>query len=105
MENKNLLIIVNPCSGKAKMKPNLLGVVQIFSDAGYRVTVYPTKSSADATLFASGIKDGEYETIVVCGGDGTLNEVITGVMQSKINCKIGYIPAGTLNEWSTGLKI
>lgn len=105
MENKKLLLIVNPCSGKAKMKPNLMKVVQIFSNDGYRVTVYPTKAPADATNFAASLKEGEFDVIVVCGGDGTLNEVITGVMQSGITCKIGYIPAGTLNEWSTGLKI
>ena len=105
MTDNKLLLIVNPCSGKAKMKPNLLKVVQTFSDEGYRVTVYPTKAPADATAYTATLKDGEYDIIVVCGGDGTLNEVITGVMRSKINCKIGYIPAGTLNEWSTGLKI
>ena len=105
MENEKLLLIVNPCSGKAKMKPNLMKVVQIFSNDGYRVTVYPTKAPADATNFAASLKEGEFDIIVVCGGDGTLNEVITGVMQSGITCKIGYIPAGTLNEWSTGLKI
>ncbi len=43
--------------------------------------------------------------IVVCGGDGTLNEVITGLMQSGIDCTLGYIPSGTLNEWSSGLHI
>lgn len=105
MNDNKLLLIVNPCSGKAKMKPNLLKVVQTFSDEGWQVTVYPTKAPTDATLYTSTLKDGEFNLIVVCGGDGTLNEVITGVMQSKINCKIGYIPAGTLNEWSTGLKI
>ena len=99
------LLIVNPCSGKAKMKTELLNVVNILSADGSLVTVYPTKARGDATEFAAGVKENEYEKIVVCGGDGTLNEVITGIMRSGIQCTLGYIPSGTLNEWSSGLQI
>ena len=102
---KKLLLIVNPCSGKAKMKSQLMNVVQILSNGGYDVTVYPTKDKGDATKKVSLIKNGEYEKMVVCGGDGTLNEVISGIMQAGLDCPVGYIPAGTLNEWSTGLGI
>ena len=105
MPDKKLLIIANPKSGKAKVKDPLLRIVQIFSNDGYLVTVYPTKARGDATVFASQIKENEYDRIVVCGGDGTLNEVITGFMQSKLKCTIGYIPLGTLNEWSSSLNI
>lgn len=105
MPDKKLLIIANPKSGKAKVKDLLLRIVQIFSNDGYLVTVYPTKARGDATTFASQIKEDEYDRIVVCGGDGTLNEVITGFMQSKLKCTIGYIPLGTLNEWSSSLNI
>jgi len=105
MDNKKLLIIANPRSGKAKLKIDLLKIVQIFSDADFEVTVYPTKTSGDATRKAASIKQGEFQRIVVCGGDGTLNEVITGIMQTGIECTLGYIPLGTLNEWSSGLKI
>ena len=102
---KKLLLIVNPCSGRAKMRGELLRVTEIFSNADYEVTVYPTKARGDATKRASLISENEYDIIVVCGGDGTLNEVITGLMQAGINCKLGYIPSGTLNEWSSGLNI
>ena len=105
MENKNLLLIVNPCSGKAKMRTELLRVVEILSAGGYNVTVYPTKERGDATEKVKSLKADEYGLIVVCGGDGTLNEVITGLMQSGIDCTLGYIPSGTLNEWSSGLRI
>lgn len=105
MQDKKLLIIANPKSGKAKVKELLLQMVQIFSNDGYLVTVYPTKARGDATIFAAQIKENEYDRIVVCGGDGTLNEVITGFMQSKLKCTIGYIPLGTLNEWSSSLSI
>ncbi|MBR2040518.1 MAG: YegS/Rv2252/BmrU family lipid kinase, partial [Clostridia bacterium] len=105
MQNKKLLLIVNPCSGKAKMRTALLGVVEVFSKADYDVTVYPTKEREDATKKVATLKDGDYDLIVACGGDGTLNEVITGLMHSGADIPIGYIPAGTLNEWSTGLGI
>ena len=100
-----LLLIVNPCSGRAKMKNELLKVVEILSADDTLVTVYPTKSRGDATSFAETIKEGDYDTVVVCGGDGTLNEVITGFMNSGVKVTLGYIPSGTLNEWSAGLHI
>lgn len=104
--NQKILLIVNPCSGKAKMKTALLKVVEILSADDSLVTVYPTKARGDATTAASELlKNGEFDRVVVCGGDGTLNEVITGVMQAGISVPIGYIPSGTLNEWSAGLHI
>lgn len=102
---KKLLLIVNPRSGKAKMRTELLNVVQVISKAGFDVTVYPTKRRADATERVLKIHESEFEKIIVCGGDGTLNEVITGIMRGNCKCTLGYIPAGTLNEWSSGLKI
>ena len=105
MNEKKLLLIVNPCSGRAKMRTELLKVVEILSDAEYEVTVYPTKDRGDATAKTATLKEGEYDLLVVCGGDGTLNEVITGLMQTGIKQTLGYIPSGTLNEWSSGLGI
>lgn len=105
MTRKRLLLIVNPCSGRAKMHTELLKVVEILSACDFSVTVYPTKYKGDATEYVSSLNDDDFELIVVCGGDGTLNEVITGLMDNKLNIKLGYIPSGTLNEWSSGLKI
>ncbi len=105
MIQKKLLLIVNPCSGRAKMYTELLKVVEILSAADYAVTVYPTKYKGDATGYISNLSNDDYSVIVVCGGDGTLNEVITGIMQAKISIPLGYIPSGTLNEWSSGLNI
>ncbi len=102
---KRLLLIVNPCSGKAKMRTELLKVVDTFSRGGYEVTVYPTKCRGDGTARAEKIKENEYDTVVICGGDGTLNEVITGFMKTGVKVTLGYIPSGTLNEWSSGLSI
>ena len=105
MDNKKLLLIVNPCSGRAKMYTELLKVVEVFSYADYLVSVYPTKSRGDATQYVEKLNHDDFDLIVVCGGDGTLNEVIEGIMNSKNNIPLGYIPSGTLNEWSSGLNI
>lgn len=101
---KKLYLIANPCSGTGKIKTQLYPIVQVFSDGGYDVTVHLTDERGDATIQTAALSK-EYEMIVCCGGDGTLNEVITGLMQNKNKFKLGYIPAGTLNEWSGGLKI
>lgn len=99
-----MFLIANPKSGRARIKTELLNIVQILTRGGYIVTVYPTARAGEATRVASEL-DGEYETVVCCGGDGTLNEVINGLMKNKNKFKLGYIPLGTLNEWSSGLKI
>ncbi len=103
--NSKLLIVVNPCSGKAKMKNHLLSVCECASSHGFDVSVYPTKCRNDATEKIKALQNNDFDRIIVCGGDGTLNEVITGVMEKGLNTPIGYIPAGTLNEWSGGLNI
>ena len=101
---KKLYFIANPCAGTGKVKTQLYPIVQVFSDAGYDVTVHFTSGRGDATVQAAAL-DSSYDIIVCSGGDGTLNEVITGLMQNENKYKLGYIPAGTLNEWSGGLKI
>ncbi len=102
--SKKLFLIANPKSGRARIKTELLNIVQILTRGGYSVTVYPTARAGDATRVARELNS-EYETVVCCGGDGTLNEVINGLMQNKNKFRLGYIPLGTLNEWSSGLKI
>jgi len=101
---EKIFLVGNPCSGKKKLKKNLLDIVSVFSDAGYDVTVYPTKSRGDATVVVKELSN-EYSVIVCCGGDGTLNEVIEGMMYNPNSYKLAYIPAGTLNEWSSSLHI
>ena len=101
---EKIFLVGNPCSGKKKLKKNLLDIVTVLSNAGYDVTVYPTKSRGDATVAVKALSN-EYSIIVCCGGDGTLNEVIEGMMHNENSYKLAYIPAGTLNEWSSSLHI
>lgn len=101
---KKLLFVFNPYSGKAQVKNNLLEIADIFTKAGYNATVYPTQASNDCF---EKIKNeaSEYDRIVVSGGDGTLNEAVSGMMACQSKIPMGYIPAGTVNDFSRSLGI
>lgn len=89
---RRALLFVNPLSGKGKSKKCLLDVIRVFTEAGYSVRVYPTTPSREANIrFVQ--KNAKYNSLIVAiGGDGTLNELINGVMLSRIGAKIGFIP-------------
>ena len=101
---KRLLFIFNPRSGKGKIKENLADILDIMVKAGYEVTVHTTQSQGDATRKAKD-EAGNYDRIVCSGGDGTLDEVVTGVMSSGISVPVGYIPAGSTNDFGNSLGI
>lgn len=103
---ERLLFIYNPNAGKAKLKAKLSDIVVEFSENGYEVIVMPTAKRGDATEFAEEYaKNNACSRIVCAGGDGTLNEVVTGVIKSGMRVPIGYIPAGTTNDFGYSLKI
>lgn len=103
---KKLLFVINPHSGKGYIKTKLLEVIDIFIKGGYEVTVHITQDTNDGYVTAK--EQGEkYDAVVVSGGDGTLNEVIRGVMAIDENKrpKIGYLPAGTVNDFAATMNI
>ena len=101
---KKLLFIYNPRSGKAHIKYKLNDILETFVRAGYEVTVYPTLKTGDAGELVKN-RDQDYELIVCSGGDGTLDEVVTGMMQSGRRTPIGYIPAGSTNDFAGSLGL
>ena len=101
---KKALFIVNPHAGKGLIKNHLLTIVDILVKAGYMVTVYTTQDRGEAIEVTKN-RDREYELVVCSGGDGTLDEVVTGMMQSGFRTKIGYIPAGSTNDFANSLKL
>lgn len=104
MEEKKMLFIYNPHAGKASIRSNLLDIIDIFTKAGYEVTAQPTQKKGDA-ITATIDKAGRYDVLVCSGGDGTIDEVVTGMMQRSERIPIGYVPAGTTNDFARSLKI
>ncbi|MEG0779671.1 MAG: diacylglycerol kinase family lipid kinase, partial [Oscillospiraceae bacterium] len=101
---KKLLLIVNPRAGKAKSRAPLFDAVSIFSEAGYLLSVRNTAARGDAARFAAEAC-GVYDLVVCCGGDGTLNETLSGLMTRENRPPVGYLPAGSTNDFAEGLKI
>lgn len=102
---KKLYFIFNLQSGKATIGSKLGSVIDMFTKAGYEVTARPTQERLDACAAAKYACNVGYDLIVCSGGDGTLNEVIQGVMKSKDKIPIGYIPAGSTNDFARGVGI
>lgn len=105
MEKKKMLFIYNPKAGKAKIRGALLDIIDIFTKAGYEVTVYPTQTKGDGLLAVKERRLGFYDMIVCSGGDGTLDEVVTGMMQCERKLPIGYVPSGSTNDFADSLHI
>lgn len=105
MEKKRMLFIYNPRAGKAKIRSNLLDIIDIFTKADYEVTAYPTQARGDGLTAVKEQRSGSYDIIVCSGGDGTLDEVVTGMMQCVDRIPIGYVPAGSTNDFANSLGI
>ena len=103
---RNLLLMFNPTSGRSQIKPNLWNIIDIFVKGGYDVTVYPTQRRMDAhdTIIE---RAEEFDRIVVCGGDGTLSEAVSGLVTLPKDKRtvLGYIPSGSTNDFGSSLEI
>lgn len=101
---KKMLFVFNPVAGKTHIKDWLFDIITEFSDYGYRVTVFPTKQPLDGRNII--LSEGnDYDIVVCAGGDGTLDDVVTGFMLSHCNIPLGYIPAGSTNDFARSLGI
>ncbi len=96
---KKLLFIVNPRAGKTKSRAPLFDAVAQFSRAGYLVRVYITEAGGQARDIAARW-GGQYDMVVCAGGDGTLNETISGLMQLEQRPLLGYLPCGSTNDFA-----
>ncbi len=101
---KKILFVYNPKAGKAKIKNKLADIMDVFAASGFEVTVYPTRKKGDAVEIVAHRKP-IYDLVVCSGGDGTLDEVVTGMTQSSFRTPIGYIPAGSTNDFGGSLHL
>ena len=103
---KKVLLIFNPVSGRSQIRTDLVDILEILSAQGYVITCYPTKCRGDARKLVRSRKE-DYVYVICAGGDGTLDEVVSGMMENpdKPFVPIGYIPSGTTNDFAGSLGI
>ena len=97
-----MLFVFNPKAGKGKIKTHLLDIVDIFSSHNYEIIIRSTQAPRDA--YEKAKEYANFVDMIVCsGGDGTLDEVVTGIMEAESSVPIGYIPAGSTNDFANSL--
>lgn len=103
MERQRLLFLYNPMAGIGKVSERLGEIVERIAEEGYEITVHPTRAVGDAAETAAGA-DG-YDRLLVAGGDGTLNETVSGLLRCSRPPLLGYLPSGTTNDFAASLSI
>ncbi|MBR5479375.1 MAG: YegS/Rv2252/BmrU family lipid kinase [Clostridia bacterium] len=101
---KQLLLILNPKAGLKKAAKKLPDIISVFNRADFDVHTYITTQSGDA-IDAVAKLGKKMDLIVCCGGDGTFNETITGIIRAKLDVPLGYIPAGSTNDFANSLNL
>ena len=101
---KKMLLAVNPYAGTRKAYKQLADIVAVFNRGGYDVSVYITEGRGDAAETVAK-RACDVDVVACCGGDGTFNETVNGVLRSGVNVPIGYIPAGSTNDFASSLQL
>ena len=101
---KEMLFILNPKAGTKKANKVLVDILNIFNRAHYNVQVYVTAGAKDAISAVKEFAPGK-DLVVCCGGDGTFNETVTGLLESGLDLPIGYIPAGSTNDFANSIGL
>lgn len=102
--DKRLLLLLNPASGMRRANRLMPEIIRLYNDRNYECAVYITSGSGDATRFMRA-NAARYDRVVCIGGDGTLNETIAGIIEAGVRCPVGYIPAGTTNDYAASLGL
>lgn len=103
---KKALFVFNPVAGRSEIRTELVDILEIFARESYAVTCYPTKCRGDARNIVRS-RQGDYACVFCAGGDGTLDEVVSGMLEhpDKPAVPIGYIPMGSTNDFALSLGI
>ncbi|MDO4173655.1 MAG: diacylglycerol kinase family lipid kinase [Eubacteriales bacterium] len=105
-QKQQLMLVINPTAGKNRARDNLFMLINYFFTHDYHVTVFPTQAKGDACNFVAEYATA-FDALVCVGGDGTLNEVVTGLMlcEPRKRPRLGYIPGGSTNDFANTLGI
>ena len=101
---KKLLFVLNPLAGTKRAAKYLADIVAVFNRAAFDVTVHITAHQGDCITAVRRLAD-SMDLVVCCGGDGTFNETVTGILQSGVQVPVGYIPAGSTNDFARSLEL
>ena len=102
--SKRLLLIMNPYAGQKAGKKHLADILELFCRADYLPTVFMTIGAGNGYTLAKAYA-ANADLVVCVGGDGTFNEVVSGVIDADVDVPIGYIPCGSTNDFASGLKL
>lgn len=101
---KKMLFVMNPYSGQRRANRYLAEIIGLYNRAGYEVVTHMTAGPGDAARIVGQLGEGK-DVVVCCGGDGTFNETISGLLQNGYNVPVGYIPAGSTNDFAASMKL
>ena len=101
---KKMLFIMNPFAGQKKANRYLPEILLMFTQAGYEIITFMTTGTGSAAKMAE-LRSRDVDLVVCCGGDGTLNETVTGIIRAGATTPIGYIPAGSTNDFASSLNL
>ncbi|MCI8813240.1 MAG: YegS/Rv2252/BmrU family lipid kinase [Oscillibacter sp.] len=105
MEPKKLLMIVNPKAGRHKARGPLFDAAAVLSQGGYLLSIHNTTAQPGDAAAAAEAAGGVYDAVAAVGGDGTLNEVVNGLMRLEHPPLLGYLPQGSTNDFASSLRL
>lgn len=101
---KKMLFIMNPMAGTKRASRFLSEIINIFNRADFQVEVYITACPGDGRVYVANHCQ-DMDLVVCCGGDGTYNETVSGLLDCGSTIPVGYIPAGSTNDFANSLKL
>ena len=101
---KKMLFVMNPYSGMRRAVRYLSDIIAMFNRAGYEVIAHMTGGQGDAEEMVKNTAP-RVDLVVCCGGDGTFNETISGILRSGADVPVGYIPGGSTNDFASSLNL
>lgn len=101
---KKMLFVMNPFAGQRRANKYLAEILGIFNRAGYEVCTYMTAAPGDGRTYVAQ-RAADADIVVCCGGDGTFNEAVNGILSSGVDVPLGYIPAGSTNDFANSLHL